>query len=173
LNPLKGAGFALDVLARLEGRIPLVVVGEGLEREPMERRARDQGLDVRFLPWLANHDVLRVMKRASLVIVPSRWPEPLSRVILEAMAVGVPVVASDRGGVHDQLENGLSGLVLPLDPSAFAGGITTLLADDSRRERMIEAARGRVRSHFHRSAVLPRIEMLYDEVRRRAPRGGC
>jgi glycosyltransferase involved in cell wall biosynthesis len=164
LNALKGAGFALDVVSRIRHSVPLVMVGEGAERPAIERRAREERLDVRFLPWVDNREVWRIMRRASAVLVPSLWAEPLSRTVTEAMAVGVPVAATDRGGIHDQIEQGKSGLVLPPDPRAFAESIDALLADPAARERYVAAARRRVEAAFDDRVVLPRLEALYRSV---------
>jgi glycogen synthase len=164
LNFLKGAGFVLDVVARIRHSIPVLMVGQGRERPAIERRAREERLNVRFLPWVENREVWRIMRRAALVLVPSLWPEPLSRTVTEAMAVGTPVAATDRGGIHDQIEHQRSGLVLPADAAAFAAAIETFLADAEARERYVEAARHRVRTFFDHDVVLPRLESLYRRV---------
>ena len=161
ISRLKGADFALDVLARLRHSIPLVMLGEGRERAAIERRAHEQRLDVRFLPWVDNREVLRIMRRATLLLVPSLWPEPLSRTVIEGMAVGVPVAATDRGGIHDQILHQQSGLVLPADASSFAAAVDRFLDDASARPRFVSAARTRVENTFDHGVVLPRYESLY------------
>lgn len=166
LNPLKGAGFVLDVVARLNDRIPLVVIGDGPERGAMEQRIRRDGLDVRLLPWLDNAEVWRVMKRATLVLIPSLWAEPLSRTVIEAMASASPIVATDVGGIRDQIEHDHSGLILPPDPEAFARAIADLLGDEPRRRRLGEEAYAQVRRKFHHAIVLPKIESLYSKLAR-------
>jgi glycogen synthase len=157
----KGADFTLDVLARLRHSIPLVMLGEGRERAAIERRAHEQRLDVRLLPWVDNREVLRIMRRATLLLVPSLWPESLSRTVIEGMAVGVPVAATDCGGIHDQILHEQSGLVLPADASSFAAAVDRFLDDASARPRFVSAARTRVESTFDHGTVLPRYESLY------------
>jgi glycogen(starch) synthase len=164
LNALKGAEFALDVLSRIRHSIPLVMVGDGAQRAAIERRAREERLDIHFLPWAENREVWRIMRRAALVLVPSLWAEPLSRTVTEAMAVGAAVAASDRGGIHDQIEHLKSGLVLPADAGAFAEAIDALLDDPSASERYVTAARERVEAVFDDRAVLPQVEELYRSV---------
>jgi glycosyltransferase involved in cell wall biosynthesis len=164
LNALKGAEFALDVLSRIRHSIPLVMVGEGPRRPAIERRAREQHLNVQVLPWVDNREVWRIMRRATLVLVPSLWSEPLSRAVTEAMAAGAPVAATDRGGIHDQIEHRKSGLVLPADAERFAEEVDGLLDDPVARERYVLAARRRAEDLFDDRAVLPRIEELYRSV---------
>ncbi len=164
LNPLKGAGFALDVMSRIRHSVPLVMVGEGTQRPAIERRAREERLNVRFLPWVDNREVWRIMRRASVVLVPSLWAEPLSRTVTEAMAAGAPIVATDRGGIHDQIADRESGLVLPADPARFAESIDTLLDDPAAGERYVAAAKRRVETVFDDRVVLPQLEALYRAV---------
>jgi glycosyltransferase involved in cell wall biosynthesis len=167
LHRLKGALFVLDVARRLRSETPLLVVGDGPEREAMEGRVRDEGLNVRFLPWLDNAEVWRVMRKAELVVVPSLLPEALSRTVLEAMAVGVPVVASDRGGIHDQIRDGETGVIVEPDVALFAERIDVLLGDESIRRRLAAAARERIEAVFTRPVVLERTVALYEALARR------
>jgi glycogen synthase len=161
LNALKGAMFVLDMLACLRHRVTLVMVGEGVERGRIERRAAERGLDVRLIPWVDNAEVLRIMRRAALVLVPSLWPEPLSRAITEAMAAGVPIAATDSGGIHDQLVHGESGLVLPPDARLFAEAVDAFLEDPAAARRFTVAARARIEAAFDHSVVVPKLESVY------------
>jgi glycogen synthase len=161
LNALKGALFALEILQRLRHRVTLLMLGQGVDAPEIERRAAERRLDVRLLPWVDNAEVLRIMRRATLVLVPSLWPEPLSRTVTEAMAVGVPIAATDSGGIHDQLVHGESGLVLPRDAGLFAQAVDRLLEDPPAAERFVAAARARVQEGFDHSVVLPKLESVY------------
>ena len=172
LNALKGAMFALDVLACLRHRMPLVMVGEGVDRQGIERRAAEQRLDVRLVPWVDNAEVLRIMRRAAVILVPSLWPEPLSRTVTEAMAAGVPIAATDRGGIHDQLVHGESGLVLPPDAKLFAAAVDRLLEDPSTARRLAVAARMRIEAAFDHSVVLPKLESVYQSLLEMRQAGG-
>lgn len=167
LYALKGARFVLDVAARLGGEVPLVVVGDGPEREAMERRVAEERLAVRFVPWLDNVELWRVMRRAEVVVVPSLLAEALSRTVLEAMAVGAPVATTESGGIRDQIADDDTGLVLPAEADVFARSLASLLADPGRRRAMAVNARRAVRTRFDRGAVLPRFESLYADLLRR------
>jgi len=170
MNVLKGAPFALDVASRIRHPVPLVMVGEGPERSTLERRAREARLNVRFLPWVDNREVWRILRRASVVLVPSLWPEPLSRTVIEAMAAGAPVAATERGGIDDQIEHEKSGLVLPADADTFARAIDGLLDDPATRERYVQAAQHCVEETFDESVIVPRVEEVYAAVSRSVAR---
>jgi glycosyltransferase involved in cell wall biosynthesis len=161
LTRFKGAWLALDAVARVAGEIPLLMVGDGAERSALEASARERRLAMRFLPWVENHEVLRIMRRASIVLVPSLWPEPLARTVTEAMAVGAPILATNRGGIHDQLRHHESGAILSPDPEAFAAEIHRLLADPTIGQSWVSRAREAVASRFDDRVVIPQIEALY------------
>jgi glycosyltransferase involved in cell wall biosynthesis len=160
LRRSKGAWLALEASAGIGARgAVLLMVGDGPDRGGLESAARD--LPVRFLPWVENRDVWRIMRRAAVILVPSLWPESLSRTVTEAMAVGAPVLATDCGGIHDQIRNRESGAVLPADPAAFAAEIDRVLGEPALGRSWAEHARQTIAARFDDAVVLPRIEALY------------
>jgi glycosyltransferase involved in cell wall biosynthesis len=103
-------------------------------------------------------------QRASVVVVPSVWPEPCPTVILEAMAHGRPVIGSRIGGIPDLVHDGLTGLLVPPnDPAALASGLRCLLGNRELRHRLGASARARV-VQFSTDTVVPRIEEAYASV---------
>ncbi len=109
LAPNKGTRTLLDVIDRSRLDWPLVIGGDGPDRADLERRAR--GRAVRFLGWLDQADAVRWLAHASMLIFPSRGPESLSRVLIEASALGVPIAAMDTGGTRDIIEHDRTGLL--------------------------------------------------------------
>lgn len=165
LSRSKGAWLALDAWSRARvAEATLLMVGEGDERQALEAAARDRGAAVVFVPWVDNREAWRIMRRASAVLVPSLWPESLSRTVTEAMAVGTPVLATDCGGIHDQLVHHQSGAIVSSDPGALAVEISRLLGDSSIGTAWSGAARRAIAERFDHRAVLPRIEALYRAV---------
>lgn len=150
------AAKSLEVAFRALEQVPeatLLVVGDGEERARLERIAGER---VRFLGALPREQVLRVLRDADGVLLPSRW-ENFPHVLVEALAVGTPVVATRVGGVPEIVEDGVNGvLVEPEDPAALAAGIRTLLAE---RERLAAAAAPSV-ERFAPEAVYGRLERL-------------
>lgn len=133
----------LDVLLDALRSVPdarLAVIGPsrgGTERGSYLRRCERQvaslglGARVRFVGALANHALPARMHRARAIVVPSVWGEPCGVVVLEALACGVPVVASATGGIPELVRHGRTGLLVPpRDPVALARALTRALTDD-------------------------------------------
>ena len=123
--------------------------------------ARDVSLVLRG--WVHREDVLRAMARATAIVFPSLWPEPLSRVLLEALALGTPVAAMDTGGTREILEDGRSGLVVS-DAAALSEAVGRLARDEALRGRLAEGARLRAEA-FSPAALIPRYEAVYRRLR--------
>ena len=92
----KGAHALVDVAERARLELPLVVVGDGPERESIEQAAKATGRDVRIVGWRNRGEVFQWLRHAELLIFPSVWPEPLSRVLIEASALSVPIAADEH-----------------------------------------------------------------------------
>jgi glycosyltransferase involved in cell wall biosynthesis len=123
---------------------------------------------VRRLGPLPNREVLALYAIADAVVVPSVIPDALSRVVLEAMAAGCPVVGTRVGGTPELVVDGLTGFLVDRhDPEGIARALTTLLADPELRARMGEEARRQVERKFDADASLDQVLGLYEEVRRR------
>jgi glycosyltransferase involved in cell wall biosynthesis len=102
---------------------------------------------------------------ADVVVLPSAHPEPFAGVVMEAMAMGKPVIATALGGCLDQIIPGKTGyLVSPADADALAEKISSLHDEAGTRRRMGEAGRERIRTHFNLSRMLEQIESVYFEV---------
>jgi glycosyltransferase involved in cell wall biosynthesis len=150
----------LDVWAALPpGRQVLVIVGDGPLRGDLERRAAAQGLaeSVRFVGH--RHDALRFYAMADVFVLPSAT-EGLSNSLLEAMAAGLPVVASDVGGNRDVITPGSGILVDWRQVPACVALLSRLLQDDRLRKDMGAAARERARA-FAMEAIVRRYRDLY------------
>jgi len=152
----KGIGVLLEAHRRLEGRRPLVLAGRLLDDTPL-----DLSDEVELRGLLDHSSVIELMRRACVVVVPSLVPDCCPTVVLEAMAVGRPVVAAASGGIVDLVDDGVTGLLVPPgDPVALATALATVLDDPQRASAMGHAAHTRARS-FTASAVVGRIEELY------------
>ena len=97
----KGADLLVPAAVAARLTCPLVVVGDGKLRSRVAGQARNAGLDVRMLGWLPRNEALSWVRHATALVFPSRGPESLSRVLLEAGALGVPMAAMDTGGTGD------------------------------------------------------------------------
>jgi glycosyltransferase involved in cell wall biosynthesis len=171
LAPNKGASKLVPAVSAARLPWPLVIVGDGPDRAAVERAARASGRDVRLAGWLPREDTLRWLRHASLVVFPSHGPESLSRVLLEASALGRPIAAMDTGGTRDIVVHGETGL-LSKTVDRLAADIARLAGDPEVARRFGEAARRLVRDRFDAPRVVARIEAVYDAVRRDGPKGG-
>jgi len=170
-RPVKNAPQVVEIFHRLqngESDVKLLLVGDGPDRVPAERRARDLGVhdDVRFLG--KQDPVEEILSIADVFLMPS-GSETFGLAALEAMSCRVPTVASDVGGLRELVVDGETGFLCPPDDlDAFTERTRMLLEDDERRERMADAARTRAIDVFDIDRVVPRYEDYYETVRARS-----
>lgn len=158
-------GVAVLIHAAAEVDAEFVLCGDGRELERMRALAArlDLAERVRFTGWLDERGLARELADASVVVVPSLWPEPFGLVGIEGFAAGRPAVASATGGIGDWLEHGVSGLaVAPGDANALARALNELLADPERQERMGLAGLRSVQARFSPER---HVEVLLDGYR--------
>jgi glycosyltransferase involved in cell wall biosynthesis len=179
LTPWKGQAEAVEMarlLRRTRPRLRLLLVGSAKFTAPgtrfdnasyareLEARVRDAGLQdtVRLLG--EREDVPRIMAALDLLLLPS-WREAFGRVAAEAMAVGVPVLATDVGGPAEIVRDGVDGLLLPpRAPSAWAAAAAELLDDPQRRAAMARAGVRRAREEFGLARHVRRVREAYAEA---------
>jgi len=102
----------------------------------------------------------------SVFVLPSAQPEPFGGVVMEAMCMGLPVIATNIGGSIEQVADGESGwLVPPGDPVALADKLETLLRDETLRAQFGAAGRRRIAEHFTLSGMVEKIADVYEECR--------
>ena len=153
----KGAHALADVIRRARLDMPLVVLGDGPERAAIERAA---GAEIRVLGWQSRNVVFQWLRHAEFLIFPSVWPEPLSRVLIEASALSVPIAAMDTGGTSDIIVDEETGL-LSTTVEGLAEDVARLAADPDLRSRLGEAAAARAASLFDVQVVTGQMEALY------------
>jgi len=107
--------------------------------------------------------VFRWLRHARVLIFPSAWPEPLSRVLIEATALGTPIAAMDTGGTSDIVVHDETGL-LSHSSKELAADVGRLVNDRALRDRLSAAARARAESLFDAPIVMTRIERLYESL---------
>jgi glycosyltransferase involved in cell wall biosynthesis len=170
LAPNKGTAYLVDVVRNADLDWPLVVVGDGPDRKGVEAAAKASGRRIEFTGWLDKDEATRLLAGASLLIFPSRGPESLSRVLIEASALGVPIAAMDTGGTRDIVEHEVTGL-LSSTPEQLALDVQRLRRDEPLRRTLSDAARRKIEREFEAGAVVERIEALYRELAAAGPHG--
>jgi glycogen synthase len=159
LEENKGARLLVPAVAAARTGLPLVVLGEGSLAHDVKFEAATAGVSLVLRGWAHREDVLRAMARATALVFPSLWPEPLSRVLLEALALGTPIAAMDTGGTREIVDHETSGLLVR-DPDALGQAVARLVADGALRARLAAGARERARA-FAPDALIPRYEAAY------------
>ena len=169
LFPRKGYDVVLSGLPRILESVPklhYVIVGSGNPEHQavLEGRVGQLGLADRVHFAGFQRSVYPYLAAMDLYVHPARL-EGFGIAVMEAMAMGKAVVASNTGGIPDIVVDGQNGvLVRPGDVAAFADSIMTLLGDDSRRVAMGQAARERIRRHFTIEAMMEQLNACYGEA---------
>jgi glycosyltransferase involved in cell wall biosynthesis len=177
LRWVKGFEWAVEAVRKLAaagvpveftilGNDPKDEVGEPSERDRIAHAVADAQLEdhVRLAERVPSREVARRLQASHVFLLPS-LDEGLPTVVLEAMASGVPVVATDCGGVSEAVTDGVEGLLVPpRDADALADALTRLWQEPELRKRMGEAGRRTVTSRFTLERQLRELQTLYREV---------
>lgn len=170
LGEHKGVGLLAEAHRRMATAVPLVVVGSRRADTPDLPGTAERPVILRA--GVPHEEIMAAFAAAAVVAVPSRWPEPQGLVAIEAMAAGVPVVASRVGGLAELVAPEETGLLVePGDADALAAALDRLLGDPALRARMGTAGAARARN-YTASAVVPLVEDAYGRAlsgARRAP----
>jgi glycosyltransferase involved in cell wall biosynthesis len=147
LNPVKDLPTLVGAIALQQAPVTLLIVGDGSERGAIEAAARDMGIASR-VKFLGHREDARDVLAACDVYANSSISEGISLTILEAMAAGLPVVATEVGGTPEIVDDSCGRLVPSRDPEALARTLAMLAADFPLRQRMGREARARVEERF-------------------------
>jgi glycosyltransferase involved in cell wall biosynthesis len=156
---------AAELVTRSLADVRFLVVGDGPQRPPLEAWCRRRNLPVTFLG--RQSDVPAFLRFCGVVVLPSRH-EGFGRILIEAMAAGVPVVATSVGGIPEVCESGKTGLLVPPeDPAALAEAIVDTLTNESATEARVAQAKMEVRTRFSLDQHVARVMRIYDGLLRR------
>lgn len=176
----KGLPDTLEAFAAFRDTHPrarLILAGEGPLKPSLEKRAAVLGIGdaVEFPGFLGGPSLQEEYRRAHIFMHPSRTTpqgdqEGVPNAMLEAMASGLPVVATQHGGIPEAVAHGTEGLLAPEnDPAALATALRTLADDPERLAAFSRAAATGARAKFDIRRSVARLEEFYDEVRRMRP----
>jgi glycosyltransferase involved in cell wall biosynthesis len=164
LTAQKSLEHALEAIAAADG-VSLVVAGEGPDREPLEAKARALGIGdrVRFIGAQPRERVVELFRAADATILSSSW-ENFPHTVVEALAVGTPVLAMDAGGVAEVVRDGVNGLLVPRgDTAALADAVRRYFGDSELRQRLREHAAESV-TDYSAERVFARLEDVLRRV---------
>ena len=160
LEPNKAPDRLFPILAEARSDLPLLIAGSGSLSAELREKAKSLRHDVRFLGWVAEERALQLMHYAAAVLFPSRWQEPLSRVLVDGLGVGAVLIVEPTGGSEDAVVHEESGL-LGRNTRELGRALARVLSDDALSERLRRGARACARDRFSEAVVLPQIESVY------------
>jgi glycosyltransferase involved in cell wall biosynthesis len=146
MTPLKGGDLLIRAVhhaaTRLSRSVRLTMVGDGPARGEWEQLAAGLGVPCAFTGWKAGAERWPIVQSASIVAVPSVWPEPFGLVGLEAGALGIPAIAVNVGGIGEWLRDGVNGVAVaaPATPASFGSALADVLASRARLAALGEGA---------------------------------
>jgi glycosyltransferase involved in cell wall biosynthesis len=146
LSREKGIGTLIQAYSRLDRTVPLMIVGDGPEREYLEQEARSSGMNITFTGYLRGEGLTDALYRAKGVVIPSEWYENAPMSILEAFAAGKPVIGSRIGGISEMIDDGVNGFL-------FESGNVAVLAETLSRFVALSEAEVTVLGQSARSKV--------------------
>ncbi len=171
-RPVKRIQDVVEVFARVARTVParLMLIGDGPDRSIAEYLAREHRVQDKIHFIGKQDNVNELLPLADLMLMPSEM-ESFGLAALEAMACGVPSIATHVGGVSELIEDGKNGLVFDVgDVKSMSEAAVKLLGEEPRLRRMSEAGRKTAQDHFCASRVIPLYESYYDRVIERSRR---
>jgi glycosyltransferase involved in cell wall biosynthesis len=180
LDRLKGIEYFVEAAKAVLSRVPdarFLIVGDtsvyAAYRDELKQRVTRLGLDDRLRFTGFRLDIPDVLSALTVSVLPSIAGEGLSNSLLESMAAGVPVVATNIGGNPEVVVDGETGLlVAPKDAAALASALCRILETPRLAEAMGQAGRQRVLDHFSNERMIERTQQIYDELLEQARRNG-
>ncbi|MBI1869914.1 MAG: glycosyltransferase family 4 protein [Chlamydiae bacterium] len=155
---------AADILLKERKDFYFVIAGEGKDREKYELEVKKRGITgrFRFLGFVANiYEALALM---DIFVLPSEW-EGLPLSILEAMAFGVPVIATNVGGVPEVIEHEKTGLLIsPRDPIAIRDAVLKILNHPEKTQKMVEAGCCQIQQNFSEEKMIRQTLEIYEDL---------
>ena len=167
LVPQKGVEYlirAVPLILKEHPEARFVIVGEGWSRDNLERLALSMGYKdrIQFRGFIPDHELINLTLSADVLVVPSTY-EPFGIVALEGMAAGVPVVASNIGGLAEIIEHDHTGvLVYPKDPNSIAWGVNRVLSDPGYSRWLTQNAKKRIEEIYSWNVVAKKTLETYE-----------
>lgn len=172
IHRAKGYDVLVDALALADKRVHITVAGGGSGRDDLARRASAKGVGDRIEFLGIRNDVEELMRQSDFYVLSSRW-EGLPGALIEAMAIGLPVVATAVGGVPEAVIEGETGhLAEPDSPSSLADALNRAASSSDDLRAMGRAGRVRAEEHFSVEAMVSRWEAFYRRIARLSHRPG-
>lgn len=167
VNKSKGLDWLIKSLEFVRSPYQTIVIGDGKELQYNKSLAAKLGFSERieFLGWIDYDRIKNYFRNALMLVVPSRWPEPFGLVGLEAMAHGVPVIASNVGGIPDWLEDGKNGFLVERgNIRQLAEKIELLLTDRNLNQKLGEYGRTCVITKYNPDDYVKKLMRIFEQA---------
>ena len=165
LTPLKRVEDVIMAIARTkDNEIKLQIIGDGRLKNKLERMALTLNVQDRVIFCGFREDATKILNQSAVLVVPSQT-EGISRVAMEAMTLGIPVIGSDIPGNRQLIEDGKNGILVPVkNPTAIAGAIDRILSDGEHYKSMSDEAKNFIAKNHSASVVVQEYESLYEKL---------
>jgi len=166
LSEEKGVATLLQAWSMLKKPIPLLMAGSGPMQAMVRTWARNHGIRSGLqlpLGQIGRNHLLQLMRSATFLVIPSQWDEPFGMVAIEALACGVPVIASDAGALPEIVKDGVNGIIFSKkNPAELAEKAALLWSDRRLRKRLSEGARGSYLLHYTEAKNYSQLMSIYE-----------
>lgn len=167
VEALKGAHFLLPIAKILKNKgIPykINVIGSGNIINKLKSQSRREGLNIKFYGFVSHmsQKFIEIMKESHILLAPSLWHEPFGIVILEAMNFGIPVIASNRGGIKEIVKQNDVGIIVPPDPENIAKKIELLINNKKMYKKFSSNAIKNIK-RYEPERVFKRYEKIFEK----------
>ncbi len=160
LAPKKGLEYLITAMVHVDAE--LTVVGDGSERERLEELAEELGVSTRFVGEVPPEDVDKYYSDAAVFVLPSVEGEGMPNVVLEAMSWGLPVVATDSGGIPSIINDGQNGYLVPMrDVASIRNKLNLLITNPGERDKIGNKATVYVNQNHSWEVIINNIEYIY------------
>jgi glycosyltransferase involved in cell wall biosynthesis len=167
ISRVKGVEWLIRQFTNLEIPASLKIAGEGEKSALEEFQALSTGQNVDFVGYVKPEEFLKTL---DVLVVPSLWDEPLGMVAIEALANGIPVITSGKGGLSESVKHEINGLICPPDqPDSLGEALVRLYQDSSLYNKLSETAPSSVSHFLDKSRLIREYDQILQEVKLQSP----
>jgi len=162
LTKIKGVDLLIKAFKEIETEANLIIVGDGPERDRLEE-ITGSASNILFLGQIEHKLISSIYEKSDIIVVPSVWPEPLSRVLLEAAYFGKPIIATNVGGSSHVVKHGHNGLLVEPELENLKEELEFLLKNDKKRKKMKKNMKKYYRENLSKEKILGKLIEAYEE----------
>lgn len=155
---------AAEIVHKKDEKIKFVIIGDGGEKDRLMQDVTRSNVDIQFVPRMSQKRLSAWYSAADMLVIPSR-SEGVPNTMLEAAAVGLPIIATDVGGISTFLKNEINGMLIPPGSAmTLADKISYLLSNPDQCQKMVANAREEVLKHYRWPDVVQSFESVYESM---------